>query len=367
MLENCFDPMAQNCAFIHIGLAKTGTKSIQFALAQRRGKLDRAGWFYPNEGTTTNRSGHHGLAWYLQRASHRHPALQKFDAAAFKSAIAAASNRNVIISSEELGSISNDATAVQSLLAMFPAHEVFVVVYVREQAELINSLYAQLLKDLGYPDEIGKFAARTLALDRFNYSTLLNNWKRFLGKRLIVRPFDARELRMGDVVSDFAALLGIEDVLKPLPNERMNTQYNPLQVAVLIGLARLLARRGERWEALSDRHRHIRRLVADILEDSELAMPESYWGLGPVAVRNVRDHYSASNSAFFLGTLGRTFEFSAIEKKKRRNVVAYSHLPTELRKRLEARLIEGLTSGPTIAQRASPKPQTFPRDKGRLL
>ena len=149
--------MGRKRAFIHIGLAKTGTKSIQFALAQRRSKLERAGWIYPRQGTTTNRSGHHGFAWYLGQATHEHPGLKRFDIAAFNAAVASANDKNIIISSEGLSALSSSEEGIRSLVEHFPDHEIVVVTYVREQADLVNSRYGEILSDLTDP---GPFAAR---------------------------------------------------------------------------------------------------------------------------------------------------------------------------------------------------------------
>jgi hypothetical protein len=340
-------------AFIHIGLAKTGTKSIQFALAQRRSKLLHAGWLFPTLGTSTNRSGHHGLAWHLQRASHEHPALRNFELASFRATIAAAVNHNVVISSEGLSALSADQQGIRSLLALFPNHEVFVIAYVREQAELLNSLYAQILDDLTYPGSIHEFVGRAMAHGRFKYLNLFHSWQSVLGERLLVRPFDTQELRCGDVVKDFAGLLGLNEPLKPLPPDRKNKQPNPLQLAVLIGMIRRLAASGETWTLYSDRHRYLRKLIAEILDDPELAMDEAYWGIGPVWIKRVREHYEQPNAAFFSSVLGREFSFTATTRVRRRNAIGYAELPLSLRSRLEARLSDGLADAPREAVPAS--------------
>ena len=334
--------MTANRAFIHIGLHKTGTKSIQFALAQRRSRLARGNWLYPREGTTSNRSGHHGLAWYLQGASHRHPGLLKFDLAAFQAEIASAGTRDIIVSSEELSKLSRNKFSIETVLGLFPAHEVFVVVYVREQAEFLNSLYTEVLKDMTYPSSIGNFVARRLQADQDNYLALLQLWHQRLGRRLLVRPYDRTEMYGGDTVRDFAHLMSIDDIVRPLPAERKNLQHNTWQVAVLIGLSRLLKKRDERWDHHSDRHRYLRRAVDDILQDPELRAGEPYWGLGPGVVRRVREHYESSNTALFRSVLGRDFEFSQCRIHRKRRSVKYEELPDALRKRLEERLMAGL-------------------------
>ena len=333
--------MFRKRAFIHIGLAKTGTKSIQFALAQRRSKLASAGWLFPVEGTSSNRGGHHGLAWHIQGAAHQHPALLRFDLSSFKSTIAAAGERNIIISSEELSQLS-DENAIRSFLLLFPAHDVYVVAYVREQADLLNSLYAEVLKDLSYLQPIGDFLMRALAVDRYNYQKSFRIWRSLLGDRLLLRPFDREGLRGGDVVRDFAALLEIEEALHPLPADHRNPLLNPLQVAAILGLARKLSEQGQSWTLYSHKHRYLRRTAMDILSDPDLAVAEPYWGIGPVWVHRIRDHYRASNLEFFSEMVGAPFCFSATRRARKRNAVAYRELAPQLRQRLERKLLEAL-------------------------
>jgi hypothetical protein len=341
--------MARNRAFLHIGLAKTGTKSIQFALARRRSRLLQGGWIFPTQGTTTNRSGHHALAWRLQGDSHLHPALRRFDLDAFKQLVANSAEQNLIVSSEELAALSREAD-IRALLDIFQTHDVFVIAYIREQAEFMNSFYAQILEELDYTQTIDQFVAKEI--DSFNYGRWLSNWKEILGHRFIVRPFDPMEFPSGDVVHDFAQVLGIEDLLKPLSGIRENTHNNPLQTAVLLGFSRLLADRGEHWERYSPKHRQLRAVVTSILEDPELKSQETYWGLDAELVARIRDHYAESNREFFLSTLGRTFEFSSHRSHRKQQSVCYEDLPQELRTKLERKLLEALSNNESSAEAA---------------
>lgn len=344
--------MTRMRAVIHIGLAKTGTKSVQFAFAQRRSKLMRAGWLFPREGTTNNRSGHHGLAWYLQGASHHHPALRTFDPVAFGEMISAAGDCNLLISSEGLSTLAADETAIQSLLDLFGNHDVTVIAYVREQSELLNSYYAQILKDLTYPGSMHEFLDRTMAGDQFNYVKLFRPWRRTMGSRLIVRPFERQELQGGDVVTDIAGLLGVDDAIRPLPKDRKNEKASPLQVAVLTGIITMLADSGETWGPYSARHRHLRKVVADILGDPELSSGDAYWGMDPDWADRVRAHYAASNAHFFSEILGRHFTFSAATRHRQCNAVTYGELSQGLRRKIEDRLRDGLASAPREASEA---------------
>lgn len=326
--------------FIHIGLAKTGTKSIQFALAQRRRKLARSGWTYPVEGTTNSRSGHHAFAWFVQGATHDHPGLKRFDILAFGAAVAAAKDQNLIISSETLSVFSRNEDGIHRLLGYFPDHEVTVIAYAREQADLINSRYGEILSDLTDPGPIDVFAAKLQEGDIFNYPRYFSVWKQVLGSRLIVRPFDPAEFEGGNLIKDFAHVLQMGPVLAPYPDEHRNTGYNVLQMAMLTGLVQHLSQGQRRWKRYSDLHRQLRRTVADILADPGLQDAESYWGLSAERTEGIRDHFQESNTAFFSAGLGKTFEFSATRRLRRCNAVAYEDLPLVLRQRAEELLQE---------------------------
>jgi hypothetical protein len=337
--------MERKRAFIHIGLAKTGTKSIQLALAQRRSKLARAGWVFPKEGST-NRSGHHGFAWYLEGATHQHPGLQRFDLATFKAAIVASDDKNIIISSEGLSALSANEKRIRSLLSYFPNHDVVAIAYVREQAQLVNSFYGEFLSNLADPGPIEAFATRALQQDLYNYLRYFRLWKMLLGKNLIVRPYDLAELKDGDIVEDFAQLLEIGPALKPYPIDRQNTGNNVLQVAVLIGLIRRLSDMKQHWEPYSPKHRHLKAVVTGILSDPDLQGAEPYWGLDSTWAQQLRQHYKETNEAFFLEMLQRKFEFGAVGTPRRYNAITYQDLAPGLRTRLEDMLIAGLEAEP---------------------
>jgi hypothetical protein len=330
--------MALKRVFIHIGLAKTGTKSIQFALARRRGKLARSGWLYPVEGTTNNRSGHHAFAWSVQGATHEHPGLKRFDIAAFKTAVGAAKNENLIISSEGLSGLSRDEGSIHRLLGHFPDHEPTVIAYAREQADVVNSRYGEILSDLTYPGPIDAFAEHLQESDILDYPRFFRNWAQILGPRLTVRPFDLAEFKGGDLVDDFAGLLEIAPILTPYPSEHRNIGYNFLQAAMLQGLVEHLSQGQQRWERHSNLYRQLRRTMADILSDPALQEGDSYWGLSAERTQSLRSRFRESNAAFFSAALGKPFEFSAARRLRACNAIGYGDLPLALRQRAEALL-----------------------------
>jgi hypothetical protein len=270
--------------------------------------------------------------------------LKRFDVAAFKTAIVSAENKNIVISSEGLSALSNKEQRIQSLLEYFPNHEVVVIAYVREQADLINSRYGEILGNLNDPGSVDDFAARIQEADLFNYPRFFRIWKRLLGPNLIVRPFDLAELKGRDIVEDFADQLQIAAILKPYPAEHKNTGNNVLQTAMLAGLVQILSESKQRWEPYSELHRRLRRTISSILDDQELQGAESYWGLSAERTKSLRDHYRESNATFFSEWLGKPFEFSSVSRQRRCNAIAYGDLPAALRNRSERILMRALNT-----------------------
>ena len=224
------------------------------------------------------------------------------------------------------------------MLGHFPDHEPTVIAYAREQADLVNSRYGEILSDLTYPGPMDVFAEHLQESDILDYPRFFRNWAKILGARLIVRPFDIVEFKGRDLVDDFAHLLDIAPVLTPYPSEHRNTGYNFMQAAMLAGLVEHLSRVQQRWERHSNLYRQLRRTVADILADPALQDGESYWGLSAERTQSLRDHFRESNAAFFLAALGKPFEFSAAHRIRQCNSVAYDDLPVALRQRAEALL-----------------------------
>jgi hypothetical protein len=329
--------MAEN-AFIHIGLAKTGTTAIQTVLATARRDLADRGLLFPYAGTVNNKGGHHCLAWALGGNAHLSALCEGDPLGELSKEIREAVQETVIVSAEDLSGISYKATAIQTLLAALGATEVRVVVYVREQVEWFNSFYVEVLKDLAETRSVGEFTASLLREPRYHYSNWLSLWRE-LSAGLIVRPFVRKSLINGDVVDDFLSTIGVEPEARPkTPPLEPNRTLSASRAAALLYIARKL-RASNRSPETMGRERWIaqkRELLPVILNMSALDGP-AHWGFGKQMATDIRATYRDSNRDF----LGRNgLEPTLFEDTESRSVqtVSIRDLNAAVKRELDDRL-----------------------------
>jgi hypothetical protein len=196
----------------HIGTDKAGSTAIQTHLALNRDWFGRHGLYIP-ESFLGRDNGHASLFG---------------DCTAKKLAVlrneleqaAATGYRMAIVSWEGLNFYQN--TQIRSLATALNAFDPVVFLYVREQAEIVQSGFLQEIKRLANSCPITTFQSRTLILRlrqqrnacypaTRNYFQLARRWEKGLGgAQLRLRLFDRDQLHKGDVVEDFLQLLELE-------------------------------------------------------------------------------------------------------------------------------------------------------------
>lgn len=266
--------------FVHIGMQKTGTTSLQISMASERPALEAAGLLYPS-GTLglddSDANAHHYLAHALMGRSFGHTpdadlALVEQHCARIR-AVAAAFAGDTILSSEDLSRIPH--VAIPRLRAMLP-EDSRVVVYLRRQDYWIDSLYGQSLK-FGPGPGIETFLTKSAR--RLNYRSLLKAWSASFGaENIIVRTYE-RQAR-GDLWLDFCSAIGHPEAASALTgNRRHNVSLTRQQIEFLDtapdpvtrnGLRRLLEqhnRRSDLPEAL--RHLSAERAAQIMAEQAE--------------------------------------------------------------------------------------------------
>lgn len=222
---------------LHIGTEKTGSTSIQQALAADREALAARGILYPR---LFGRPNHTQLAIAaadpnpnnvqqlveLQRQGVDHPGYQARLAECLREEKASGRFDQMIVSSEHFHSRLTKPDAIQRLfhiLGIAP-QDTRIVVYLRRQDRLAVSHYSTKLK-LGSTDEIfqvGKELPYYFCFDR-----LLANWAGFVDpSRISVRLFEMGRMTGGDVVSDFydVAGLGLAPSRQPRANRSLSQQ-----------------------------------------------------------------------------------------------------------------------------------------------
>jgi len=198
---------------LHIGTDKAGSTAIQSHLALNRQWLSERGVYVPENFLGPN-NGHAELFHDLSAA-----ALQcikdEIDNAA------AQGFEQALLSWEGLNFY--DAAQIRTLANAFQGMQAHIILYVREQAEIVQSGFLQEIKRLANTCPITMFQSPTLILKlrqqrkgRYpasrNYYQLARRWERGMGKhgvRVSVRVFDRQQLLEGDIVADFLAVLGL--------------------------------------------------------------------------------------------------------------------------------------------------------------
>lgn len=196
--------------FLHVGLHKTGTTSLQKAFFDNRAALERQGVLYPSTGLSPKpvNWGHHELAYALRQ---RPQGLEMWQA--LREEADAAGLPKVLVSSEELSLLPFPTlpgpAAFKLISEVFEGYDVRLICYLRPQAEMIASLYNHHVKSVGEHRDILEFIAQVAP--RLDYQNYLNVAAHGLGPETVeVRRYQKSHMKNGDIISDMAERLGID-------------------------------------------------------------------------------------------------------------------------------------------------------------
>lgn len=198
---------------LHIGTPKTGTTAIQDALAANDSVLSDANIAFLKAGR--QRSAHNDLA----NAISRHGADNKFQQD-FDAEFAAASGQNVLISSEIFTLVQPQKVA--QALPMLGRHPLKIVAYLRRQDQYAEAFYKQRIKNGRIKIPFADFLISRNGQKIMDYPRLLSKWARtFPDAEICPRIYDRARFPNGDIVADFASLLGLApDALSAQVGER---------------------------------------------------------------------------------------------------------------------------------------------------
>ncbi|MBZ0294051.1 MAG: hypothetical protein K8L99_15930 [Anaerolineae bacterium] len=204
--------------YLHIGYHKTGTTAIQTALVQENQLFLDHGYHYPQTGLQGR--GHANLAWEV-RHFRRFSRVNGTLADVIKNIERVAAPR-VIISSEEFCKCNR--AEIESLAQTLQDYDVMVIIYLRRQDQLLQSLWAQVTKTGhqidSFPDWInslndGQTSIPDLAEERvippLNYAAAVADWASAFGQENIrVRPYERSQLNP-NILIDFMQICDLED------------------------------------------------------------------------------------------------------------------------------------------------------------
>lgn len=221
--------MPPRSLFIHAGIHKTGTTSLQVALAQNPAWLAAHGYRYPVAGLIWNPGGHHNIAWEI--ANDRR-LQRKYGTAQDLITEVRDGDYNVILSSEDFTAGLQGADRFQEFLRPFKEifSDICVVVFLRNQADYAASLYSELLCH-GYNRTFESFLDEITTTGvlrwrewcfQFDFEKFLSTTRRIDGIRLKICSYDLS--KDGDLLSAFATAAEFPELAEAISLTRENTR-----------------------------------------------------------------------------------------------------------------------------------------------
>lgn len=223
--------------YLHIGLQKTGTTTIQTFLTRNRSLLKEHGYDYPDPakvriGLDKFNHGHLGmsLTGYWRDTGYE---LSREDAWG--------ELRNLYFESDEHLLVSHEGLSVPQIIPHLPfirkmlrGINAKVIIYLRRQDNFVQSVYKERLKS----DETREFQ-QAFALGDYprllDFNTILTYWQKCVGKgNVIVRLFERGQLRKGDALEDFLQVVGAEEIpgmQRPSQHENSTMNRHVLEVS----------------------------------------------------------------------------------------------------------------------------------------
>lgn len=182
--------------FIHVGMHKAGSTSIQTALNTQRDLLNDHGIFVPATGTDGYTRAHHNIAWELNREDRFEP--DQGSLADLHLELSRANPEKAIISSEGFTSLDTrpglgrerflqkiaSAGAAGDTrygrikdLADSLGYAVVIVGFLRDYASCMNSAYTQQIKTFKHARSFDEYVAAQRRNDRWRYADVFLGWE----------------------------------------------------------------------------------------------------------------------------------------------------------------------------------------------
>lgn len=202
--------------YVHTGMHKMGTTSIQWFLSQNRSRLRECGYLYPESGCQKWAAfGQHILPWiftskegYVPTFNGKRfgtePGLKESVLSGLLVEIENSDCENVILSSEEIDTL--DADEIQSFGQFLSGYRVVPVVFVRNFSGYLDSAFRTAVVYSGYWRDIDYFVENQRT--RLDIDMMIRDWQSIaLSGEVHVLNYDDRRVS-GDVIACFKEALG---------------------------------------------------------------------------------------------------------------------------------------------------------------
>lgn len=228
-------------AYIHIGMHKTGTTSIQTFLEANRKFLLNQKIYCPRSCTMWNRVQHRMLKFILEEYLHTNinneNIIQNIKTVKFiqelknlKKEIAENSDNIFLFSDEGFSWWFTSKQKIQLIKQFFKElgfNKIILIIYLRDFQDFFNSLASEDIKNNNLIFKTNLIANENPDINSYNYSYICQNYSEVFGKEnLIVRLFDKNEFYNEELLKDFIHAINLKwDANFILPcrqNERLD-------------------------------------------------------------------------------------------------------------------------------------------------
>jgi hypothetical protein len=225
----------QKTVYLHIGSPKTGTTFIQSYLSDNSGLLlSKERILYPLSGR--NVIAHHPLAGDIRNkfngdtiAGHAYGDNSRGDN--WENLLKELEDKellfdSVILSSEDFFVLfrKGELKAIEAIHDLLSAYKVVVVLYLRRQDQLVDSLFNQSIKaTLSTNADLGKLIGEH-PVTRKNYFEIVSAWATIFGKdNVLIRPYEPNSFKDRDLLSDFCSAVSlVPDKSFSIPAKQQN-------------------------------------------------------------------------------------------------------------------------------------------------
>lgn len=212
--------------YLHIGMPKTGTTTIQAFLERNRDLLASRGVIVPR---ATGSQNHRKLTAYalddteldhtrrmlgLLSAEQIAQFRRKLEKKLAAEAATWTAGSSVVVSGENMSQLRQPAelSRLRDLLEPYSTNPIRVVIYLRRQDLFYLSSYSQHIKAGGtrhWSELVGDAKKRL-----YDYTRFLKPWVEHFGEpNIVVRPFERSQFARQDLLSDFLSVIGLDGEL----------------------------------------------------------------------------------------------------------------------------------------------------------
>ena len=207
---------------LHIGTHKTGTTALQNVLQFNNDLLAQSGFEYPDmpvkwENVAFNRNGYWINMAALRAIGSKSLAQEENIEPCAEACreVLASGDKTLVLSDERLwhnGTKKGFWQAVRSAALGIGAKDIQIVLYLRRQDLYMESLWAQFVKTGKKCISLAEYANSKKSMLVCDYAAGIKRLQKVFGPDAVtVRIYDRSRLLDGDIVADFAAVLGIAD------------------------------------------------------------------------------------------------------------------------------------------------------------